>query len=87
MVYSMNCDAVNDYFTILYQFLGLIYVGQDDKTGVQVGRTFPISATAQHSIREIVLTGQSVECGGHDFSSENLTPSATIQMNLTNTLV
>ena len=57
MVYSMNCDAVNDYVTILYQFLGLIYVGQDDKTGVQVGRTFPISATAQHSTREIVLTG------------------------------
>ena len=48
MVYSMNCDAVNDYVTILYQFLGLIYVGQDDKTGVQVGQTFPISATAQH---------------------------------------
>ena len=47
MVYSMNFDAVNDYVTILYQFLGLIYVGQDDNTGVQVGLNFPISSTAR----------------------------------------
>ena len=41
----MNCDAVNDDVTIIDTLLGLLCVGQYDKTGVQVGRTSPISAT------------------------------------------
>ena len=57
---AMNCDAGNDDFTVLDMLLGLMCVGQDDKTGVQVGRTFPISSTARQSTRAIVLTGK--EC-------------------------
>ena len=45
-----------------------------------------ISSTAQHSTRAIVLTSDSVECRDHDFSSEKITPSATLPMNLTETL-
>ena len=81
----MNCDVGNDYVTILDMLLGILCVGQDYKTGVQFGHTFPISATAQHSTQASVITGGSVECGDHDFSSENITPSATLWMNLVET--
>ena len=78
----MNCGAGNDDVAILDLLLSILCVGQDYKTGVQFGHTFPISATAQHSTQASVITGGSVECGDHDFSSENITPSATIWMNL-----
>ena len=45
----MNCDAVNDDVTVIDPLLGLLSVGQDEKTGVQVVWTFPISATAENS--------------------------------------
>ena len=42
----MNCDAGNYDLIILDRLLGILCVGQDYKTGVQVGRIFLISATA-----------------------------------------
>ena len=82
---SVSCDAGNDGVNILDLFLGLLCVVQDYKTGVQVDWTLPISATKQQSTRAILLTGGSAECGCHDFSFKSLTPSATLQMNLTDT--
>ena len=78
----MNCDAGNDDVAILDLLRSLLFVGQDDKTGVQVGRILPISATARQSTWAIVLTGESVECEDHDFSSEDITPSEILRMNL-----
>ena len=82
----INSDKGNDDLTILDPLQSILGVGQDYKTGVQVGRTFPIYETERHSNRAIVLTGESVGCGEHDSSSENITPSATLQMNLTEML-
>ena len=79
----MNCDAGNDDITILNPLLGLLCVRKYDKTGVQFVQTLPISATSPQSTRTILITGESVECGDHDFSFENLTLSATLQINLT----
>ena len=81
----MNFYAGNDDVTIIDPLLGLLCVGQDDRNGVQVGWNFPISETAQHSNQAIVLTDESVECGDHDFSSENIKPYAKFWMNLTET--
>ena len=81
----INSDKGNDDLTILDPLQSILGVGQDYKTGVQFGHTFPISATAQHSTQASVITGGSVECGDHDFSSENITPSATLWMNLMET--
>ena len=78
----MNCDARNDHVTVLDPLLGIMCVGQYDKNGVQVGWNFPISATARQTTGSTIITGESVECGDHDFSSENITPCATIWMNL-----
>ena len=82
----MNCDAGNDDVSILDTLLGLLCVGQYDKTDIQVGRIFPISETTWQSTGAIVLTGESVECEDHDFSSEKHTPSETLRINLTETL-
>ena len=81
----MNCNAGNDDVTILNLFIGLMFVVQYDKAGIQVVRKFLISETECQSTRSILLTGESVEYGDHDFSSENLNPSATLRMNLTET--
>ena len=83
----MNCYTGNDDVTILDLLLDHLYVGQYYKTGVKFGQNFTIPATAQKSDREIVLTGESVECGDHDFSSEKLTQYTTLRMNLTETPV
>ena len=81
----MNFDAENDDVTIMYPLLVLIFVGQYDNTGVQLVHNFLIYATLQQSTQAIVLTGKSVECGEHDFSSKYITPSATLRMNLIKT--
>ena len=79
----MNCDAGNYDIAILDPLLSLLCGGKDDNTGVQVVWDFPIYATARHSTQAMVITCESFECGEHDFSSENITPSATLWINLT----
>ena len=81
----MNLDAGNDDIAILNPLLSLLCVGKYENTGVKVVWDLPIYATAQNSTQAIVITCESVECGEHDFSSENITPSATLCMNLTET--
>ena len=81
----MTSDAGNYGFTILDSLIGLMFVVQYDKAGIQVVRKFLISETECQSTRSILLTGESVEYGDHEFSSENLKPSATLRMNLTET--
>ena len=83
----MNCDARNDHVTILDPLLGILCVGKYDKTSVQVGCTLPISATARQTTQATILNGESVGCGDHELSSEKLTKSATLWMNLMETLV
>ena len=43
----INGYAGNDDITILDLLIGILCVGQDDNTGVQVGLNFPISSTAR----------------------------------------
>ena len=83
----MNCDARNDHVTILDPLLGILCVGKYDKTSVQVGCTLPISAIARQTTQATILNGESVGCGDHELSSEKLTKSATLWMNLMETLV
>ena len=86
-VNSMNCDARNDHVTIIDPLLGILCVGQYDKTGVQVGWILPIYEPLLQTTQEAILNGESVVCGDHELSSENITTSATLWMNLMETLV
>ena len=74
----MNCDAVNDDVDIIDPLLGFMCVGLYDKTGVQIGHIFSIYGTARQSTQLKVTTGDSVQCGDDDNSSENITSSATL---------
>ena len=81
----MNSDDDDDHNTVLDPLHALLVVGQDDKTGIPVGRTLPIASTSRQRARGIVPEGTNVVAADHDFSCEKLTPSVTLRMNLTET--
>ena len=44
-----------------------LYVGQNDKTSISVGRTVPIAATSPKSVRVFVLMDKEVRPADHDW--------------------
>ena len=75
-----NASKKND--NILEPHNALIYVGQDDKTKIPIGRKLPTAATSKQSVKAIVSTDTSASAADHDFTSEALIPSVTLRMNL-----
>ena len=60
------------------------YNGCDDKAGVPVGRTIPISASARQSNRVLMEPGQTPQASDHDFLSKRGTVSGIHRMNISN---
>ena len=61
----------------------ILYLGQDDKASVHVGRSVPISDVTQQSNRAIVGQYQIVITADHDWNDEKAIPSVTLRMNIT----
>ena len=63
----------------------ILYLVQDDKETVHVGRSVPLSAFANQSAREIFGQYQILITADHDFNSEKAIPSITLHTNITET--
>ena len=79
------CDSENNSSHLPSLKEALLYVGQDDKTSIPVGRTVPIAATSRQSVRAIVPMDKEVRAADHDWRAEKIVPSVTHRMNLTKT--
>jgi hypothetical protein len=63
--------------------IGLVAVGQDDKTSVPVSRDIPVAAVAHQSGRgAIVPSGHMVQACDHDFTADKIVPSVKNYMNI-----
>ena len=60
--------------------IGIVFVGQDDKTNVLMAREgVPAKAVARQSLRSIVANGTSLQCCDHDHNTINkITPSVNL---------
>ena len=58
--------------------------GQDDKAKAPVGRNVAVCATRSQSLRAIVKDGDIPSAADHDWHSENIIPSVTLRMNISN---
>ena len=63
----------------------ILYLVQDDKESVHVGRSVPLSAFTKQSVRAIVGQYQIVITADHDFNAEKAIHSVTLHMNITET--
>ena len=63
----------------------ILYLVQDDKESVHVGRSVPLSAFTKQSIRAKVGQYQIVITADHDCNAEKDIPSVTLHMNITET--
>ena len=62
--------------------VALKFTGQDDKTGIPVGRSVPVSATQHNTLRAIVSENTRVLAADHDWKSEKIVPSVTSEFNI-----
>ena len=63
----------------------ILYLVQDDKESVHVGRSVPLSVFTKQSVRSIVGQYQIVITADHNFNSEKAIPSITLHMNINET--
>ena len=63
----------------------ILYLGQDEKASVHVGRSVPLSDVTQQSFREIVGQYQIFITADHDWNYERVIPSVTLRMDTTQT--
>ena len=63
----------------------ILYLGQDDKASVHVGRSVPLSDVTQQSTGAIVGQYQIFITADHDWNYERVIPSVTLRMDITQT--
>ena len=63
----------------------ILYLGQDYKASVHVGRSVPLSDVTQQSNRAIVGQYQMVITTYHDWNDDKARPSVTLRINVTET--
>ena len=63
----------------------ILYLGQDDKASVHVGRSVPLSDVTQQSTGAIVGQYQIFITADHDWNYERVIPSVTLRMDITET--
>ena len=63
----------------------ILYLVQDYKESVHVGRSVPLSAFTKQSFRAIVGQYQIVITTDHDFNAEKAIPSVKLHINITET--
>ena len=76
-----------DIQTLLPHSDEIVYLGQDDKSSVPVGRSVPLTAVENKFSRGIVGQYQRVVAADHNWHAEKIVPSIKNRMNITETAV
>ena len=63
----------------------IVYLGQDNKSSVPLGRSIPLDDVGNKSARVIVGQDQRVVASDHYWHAEIMVPSVTNRMNITET--
>ena len=67
---------------LLHWTIGLVALGQDDKTSVPVSRTVPVAAVQRQSGLGINPVNAEIIAADHDFTAEKFVPSVTHYFNI-----
>eukprot|EP00957_Ditylum_brightwellii_P066303 5033133-Ditylum_brightwellii.AAC.1 len=60
---------------------GILCIGCNDKTGIQIGNDIPLEAVSKQSNPAMVSSDAEVVAGDHDYGFAKLTPSVAYHMN------
>ena len=73
---QVKANNLKDF--VLHWTIGLVALGQDDKTSVPVSRTVPVAAVQRQSGLSIHPVNSQIIAADHDFTVENLYLGGTL---------
>ena len=77
---QVKANNLKDF--VLHWTIGLVALGQDDKTSVPVSRTVPVAAVQRQSGLSIHPVNSQIIAADHDFTAEKFIPSVTHYFNI-----